>query len=150
MRSSRVNDNLGWALQWLKSPAPRLFTQSFIQTQIKENIKAPRHWPLCGDRWIPRTNGQWRGKCFHLMTSSWERASGKWLCKEALVDLDLLITGGLCDLDLLVTTNLFDLDLLVRKAPGDLDLPACVHLPLTILTRGPPLSPWQASLPPFW
>ena len=21
----------------------------------KENIKAPRHWPLCGDRWIPRT-----------------------------------------------------------------------------------------------
>ena len=22
------------------------------------------------DRWIPRTNGQWRGKCFHLMTSS--------------------------------------------------------------------------------
>ena len=40
----------------------RLFTQSFIRTQIKENIKAPRHWPLCGeftgDRWIPRTNGQ--------------------------------------------------------------------------------------------
>ena len=30
---------------------------SFIQRQIKENIKAPRHWPLCGeftgDRWIP-------------------------------------------------------------------------------------------------
>ena len=21
----------------------------FIQTQIKENIKAPRHWPLCGE-----------------------------------------------------------------------------------------------------
>ena len=43
--------------------------------QIKENIKAPRHWPLCweftGDRWIPRTKGQLRGKCFHLMTSSW-------------------------------------------------------------------------------
>ena len=36
--------------------------QPFIQTQIKENIKDPRHWPLCGeftgDRWIPRTNGQ--------------------------------------------------------------------------------------------
>ena len=28
-------------------PASRLFTQPFIQTQIKENIKAPRHWPLC-------------------------------------------------------------------------------------------------------
>ena len=25
----------------------RLFIQPFIQTQIKENIKAPRHWPLC-------------------------------------------------------------------------------------------------------
>ena len=23
------------------------------------------------DRWISRTNGQLRGKCFHLMTSSW-------------------------------------------------------------------------------
>ena len=58
-----------------KSPASRLFTQPFIQTQIKENIKASGHWPLCGeftgDRWIPRTNGQLRGKCFHLMTSSW-------------------------------------------------------------------------------
>ena len=46
-----------------------------IQAQIKENIKALRHWPLCGeftgDQWIPRTNGQLRGKCFHLMTSSW-------------------------------------------------------------------------------
>ena len=43
----------------LKSPASRLFTQLFIQTHVKENIKAPRHWPLCGaftgDRWIPRT-----------------------------------------------------------------------------------------------
>ena len=27
----------------------RLFTQPFIQVQIKENIKAPRHWPLCGE-----------------------------------------------------------------------------------------------------
>ena len=36
--------------------------------------QTPRHWPLCGeftgDWWIPRTNGQWRGKCFHSMTSS--------------------------------------------------------------------------------
>ena len=45
-----------------------------FKAQIKENIKAPRHWPLWGeftcDRWIPGTKGQWRGKCFHLMTSS--------------------------------------------------------------------------------
>ena len=41
----------------LKSPASPLFTQPCIQAQIKENIKAQRHWPLCGeftvDRWIP-------------------------------------------------------------------------------------------------
>ena len=39
-----------------------IFTQPFIQAQIKENIKAPRHWPLfkefTGDRWIPRTKVQ--------------------------------------------------------------------------------------------
>ena len=39
-----------------------VFTQPFIQAQFKEIIKAPCHWPLCGeftdDRWIPRTNGQ--------------------------------------------------------------------------------------------
>ena len=31
------------------SPASPLFTQPFIQTLIKENIEAPRHWPLCGE-----------------------------------------------------------------------------------------------------
>ena len=24
----------------------------------QKNIKAPRHWPLCGHRWIPHTKGQ--------------------------------------------------------------------------------------------
>ena len=41
----------------------------------KKTSKAPRHWPLwgefTGDRWIPCTKGQQRGKSFHLMTSSW-------------------------------------------------------------------------------
>ena len=36
-------------------------TRKFAQGW-KENIKATRHWPLCGkfigDQWIPRTNGQ--------------------------------------------------------------------------------------------
>ena len=39
-----------------------MFTQPFTQTQIKEHIKAPCHWPLWGEftghRWIPRTKGQ--------------------------------------------------------------------------------------------
>ena len=34
----------------------------FVKAQIKENIKAPRHWPLqgelTGDRWIPHPEGQ--------------------------------------------------------------------------------------------
>ena len=33
----------------LKSPASRLFTQLFVQVQIKENIKALHHWPLRGN-----------------------------------------------------------------------------------------------------
>ena len=45
-----------------KSPASRLFTLLFVQVQIKDNTKAPRHWPLLGeftgDRWIPRTKSQ--------------------------------------------------------------------------------------------
>ena len=30
-------------------------------------------WRIHRDRWSPRTKGQWRGKCFHLMTSSWSQ-----------------------------------------------------------------------------
>ena len=44
-----------WARWRLKSPASRLFTQPFIQAQIKENIKDPRHWPLWGG--IHRSRG---------------------------------------------------------------------------------------------
>ena len=64
-----------WAWWRVKSPPSRLFTQPFIQAQIKESTKASRLWPLwgelTGDRWIPRTKGQERGKCFHSMTASW-------------------------------------------------------------------------------
>ena len=38
-----------WVRWRLISPAARLFIQPFIQVQIKENIKAPRHWPVCGE-----------------------------------------------------------------------------------------------------
>ena len=61
----------------LKTPASRLFTQPFIQTQIKENIKAARHWPLCGEFTgtgeFPAQRGSyaenvsiwWRDECQH-------------------------------------------------------------------------------------
>ena len=39
-----------------------IVAQSFVQAQIKEHIKAPRHWPLFeepnADLWIPLTNCQ--------------------------------------------------------------------------------------------
>ena len=38
-----------WTRWRHKSPASRLFTQAFIQSQIKETIKATCHWHLCGE-----------------------------------------------------------------------------------------------------
>ena len=47
--SPRIITMTSWWERWhLKSPASRLFTQPFIQAQIKEKIKAQRHWPLWG------------------------------------------------------------------------------------------------------
>ena len=66
-----------WRAQWrIKSPAYRSFTP-VVQAQIKENIKALRHWPLLGeltgDRWIPYTKGQWRRNCFPFDGVSFSR-----------------------------------------------------------------------------
>ena len=36
-----------WTWWRFKSPASLLFTQPFVQSQIKESTKALRHWPLC-------------------------------------------------------------------------------------------------------
>ena len=47
----------------------QLFTRPFIQAQIKENIKAPSHWPLCGEFAGDRTQ----------MASNMENVS-IWLC----------------------------------------------------------------------
>ena len=48
-----------WAWWRLKSPGSPLFAQRLVLVQIKENIKAPRHWPLRGKftrhQWIPHT-----------------------------------------------------------------------------------------------
>ena len=46
----------------MASSASQLFAKPFVQAEIKENIKAQRHWPLwgefTGDQWIPRAKGQ--------------------------------------------------------------------------------------------
>ena len=57
---------VGWRL---KLPASRLFTQPFIRAQIKENIKAPRHWPLCGEY----TGDRWWRHHVKLQTSYFDR-----------------------------------------------------------------------------
>ena len=89
-----------WARWRLKSPASALFAQLLVQAQIKENIKASRYWPLCGeftgDRCIPHTKGQWRGKCFVSMTSSWSRGEREWMETISIVDEKLRhFTGNL-------------------------------------------------------
>ena len=104
-----------WAWWRLKSPTSRLFTQSFIQTQIKENIKALCHWPLCGeftsDWWIPRTNDQLRGKCFHLMKSSWEVFKVS-ICEMSLQNTSLVSQG-------LVSNEILFFNFIL--------LPICIH-----------------------
>ena len=72
-----------YALQWRHNvrvgisnhqPHDCLLNHLF-KAQIKESIKAPRHWPLCGvftgDRWNPRTKACNAENVFNLMTSSW-------------------------------------------------------------------------------
>ena len=58
----------------LKSPAPSPSVQLFVQAHIKENIKAPRHWPVDSPH-----KGPVAWKCFHWMTSSY---SGTNLCND--------------------------------------------------------------------
>ena len=43
------------------------------QSNHQSSASLPFVWGIHRDRWIPRTKGQLRGKCFHLMTSSWTR-----------------------------------------------------------------------------
>ena len=89
-----------WARWPLKSPASRLFTQPFIYAQIKENIKAPRHWPVwkefTGEWWIPaqRANNAenvsvwWRHHMLHRSCRSIQHylESTFWQCKIISVD----------------------------------------------------------------
>ena len=70
--------NLHCPLQWRHNECDGVSNHQphdcLLNRLFKDNIKAPRHWPLCGeitgDQWIPRTNGQYRRKSFYLMTSS--------------------------------------------------------------------------------
>ena len=41
------------------------------QIKHQSTVSLAFGWGIHRDRWIPRTKGQLRGKCFHLMASSW-------------------------------------------------------------------------------
>ena len=45
------------------------------QRKHKSSASLAFVWGIHRDRWFPRTKGQLRGKCFHLMTSSWIKIS---------------------------------------------------------------------------
>ena len=81
--------------------------QPFVRVHIKENIKALRHWLLwgnsTGDQWIPCT----KGKCFHLMTSSWKNLSH---CIATQVSLnEYLLAKSLTPFGLVTSYNDIDL-----------------------------------------
>ena len=63
----------------LKSPSSQLLIQPFIQAQIKENTKAPRHWLLCGEfTGTGEFPAQMTSNAENLMTSSC-RGVGYWI-----------------------------------------------------------------------
>ena len=45
------------------------------QRKHQSSVSLAFVWGIHRDRWIPRTKGQLRGKCFHLMTSSWNHTN---------------------------------------------------------------------------
>ena len=63
-----IDSNFNFTLEWRHSGAMAsqitgvTNVYSFVQEKIKENTKAPRHWPLwgefTGERRIPLTKGQ--------------------------------------------------------------------------------------------
>ena len=60
--SSHYNDVIMVTMASQITSLTMIVHSTVYSAQIKENIKAPRHWPLCGeftgDRWIPRTKDQ--------------------------------------------------------------------------------------------
>ena len=90
-------DTFNKPLQWrhdghdgvFKSPASPLFTQPLIHVQFKENTKAPRHWPLCG-------NSPVTGEFTAQRASNTENVSIWWRHHGYRVRLSLLLRIHVC------------------------------------------------------
>ena len=108
---------------------------------MKESIKAPRHWPLCGeftgDRWIPCIKGQLRGKWFHLMTSSW-----------SIISASLKNTRAKSFPHLSGTTEL--ILSFITKSTKDRKLPETIFFISPALERFLFISKMERKCVPFW
>ena len=62
----------------MSAVASQITSVSIACTNVGSGADQRTHKSSDG-RWIPRTKGQWRGKCFHLMTSSWSQSSRQLL-----------------------------------------------------------------------
>ena len=66
----------------------RLFTRPFIQAQIKENIKAPRHWPFAGNSPVTGEFPSQRASNAENL-SIWWRHHASYICGHRLIILRL-------------------------------------------------------------
>ena len=80
-----------WAQWRIKSPASWLFTQPFIQAQIKEHIKVPRHWPFLSGihRWPVNSPRKWPGT--RKMLPFWWRHHGNmsWYFTQVMLSIHI-------------------------------------------------------------
>ena len=74
----------------MSAKASQITSVSIVYSTVCSGVDQIKHQSpasppfVTGDRWIPRTKGQWRGKCFHLMTSSWHVFENV-VCKMAIL-----------------------------------------------------------------
>ena len=66
--------------------APQITSLTVVDSTVYSDADQRKHqssaslafvWGIHRDRWIPRTKGRLRGKCFHLMTSSCSALTGE-------------------------------------------------------------------------
>ena len=81
--------------------APQITSLAVVCSTVYSDADQRKHqsstslafvWGIHRDRWIPRTKGQLRGKCFHLTTSSWISVSCNLLVPDLQVTYRDLIT----------------------------------------------------------
>ena len=80
----RHKDGKRWTMHYcdaiMGTIASQITSLTIVYTTVYSDADQSKHqssaslafvWGIHRNRWIPRTKGQLRGKCFHLMTSSW-------------------------------------------------------------------------------